>query len=130
MCDMYMYIIHTSLALPQELEMLNGRKVENEMISFFLNLREMNYTLFTLCLEKCSLGAFGFEVRARAAGRMVATLQFSVLGCIFFQISWHVADSFDGVHARCCLGKNVTFMNNLYPGPLAALIALIFPWFL
>lgn len=84
MCDMYMYIIHTSLALPQELEMLNGRKVENEMISFFLNLREMNYTLFTLCLEKCSLGAFGFEVRARAAGRMVATLQFSVLGCTFF----------------------------------------------
>ena len=56
---------------------------------------------------------------------MVATLQFSVLGCThFFVLACHVADSF--VADRCCLGKNVTFMNNLYPGPLTALAAFDF----
>ena len=55
---------------------------------------------------------------------MVATLQFSVLGCThFFVLACHVADSF--VADRCCLGKNVTFMNNLYPGPLTALAAFL-----
>lgn len=104
--------------------MLSGRKVENEMIlGIHLGFDENKLR------TQCSLGA-GFEVRARVAGRMVATLQFSVFSGTFFCSC--VADGFDGVHPvhpRCCLGKNVTFMNNLYPGPLAALIALIFHGF-